>query len=266
ESGRWRSDPTGDLGRIQRQQDFIRRVLRKSISRSKQNPATLLALINQGVKFVTIDKSLNTDVMFRIGKRFRSLSPDRVDMLTLPTVPGSVLIGRERASILRLEEPAAQQTIDQFLGNTAATGQGTTGVPTGILPNSVRVRVLNGSGRSGEGANVTSLLSNLGFNVSGTGDRKPYTTGTPIIEYGPGQKQKAQLLAAYVVGGATLKANDTLTAVDLQFVTGSSYTGLKAPVKGATSTTSRSSTVSSTTSTTVKLKTTPVGVSPQLDC
>jgi LCP family protein required for cell wall assembly len=265
ESGRWREDPTGDLGRIQRQQDFIRRVLRKSISKSKQNPATLLDLVNQGVKFVTIDKGLNTNVMFRIGKRFRSLSPEKVDMLTLPTVPGSVRIGRDTASILRLEEPQAQQTIDQFLGKAPATGQGTTSVPAGILPNSVRVRVLNGTGRSGEGRNVSSLLSNLGFNVAGTGDRRPYTTGTPIIEYGVGQKAKAQLLQAYVIGGATLVQNSSLSGLDLQFITGTSYTGFKTPVTGgATSTTAKSS--ASTTSTTAKLKTTPVGVSPQLEC
>jgi LCP family protein required for cell wall assembly len=266
ESGRWREDPTGDLGRIQRQQDFIRRVLRKTISQTKHDPTKVFPLIAQGVKNVTIDPGLTQPVMFRIGKRFHSLSPDTVDMLTLPTVPGSVRIGRDTASILRLQEPEAQQTIDQFLGRTPATDTGTSTVPTGILPNTVRVRVLNGSGRSGEGRNVSSLLSNLGFNVADTGDRKPFTTGTPIIEYGPGQKAKADLLAAYVIGGATLRQDNTLTAVDLTFVTGTGYTGFKTPVKSSTSTTSHATSSSSTTSTTVKLKTTPVGVSPNLDC
>ncbi len=50
ESGRWRTDPTSDLGRIQRQQDFIRRMMKKAVSSGIGNPLTLNRLIGIGVR------------------------------------------------------------------------------------------------------------------------------------------------------------------------------------------------------------------------
>ncbi len=38
EGGKWQIDPTADLGRIQRQQDFIRRMLRKAVRRGSPTP------------------------------------------------------------------------------------------------------------------------------------------------------------------------------------------------------------------------------------
>ena len=55
ESGEWQTDPTADLGRIQRQQDFIRRMLRKAVSSGLSNPLTLNRLIGIGVRDVTLD-------------------------------------------------------------------------------------------------------------------------------------------------------------------------------------------------------------------
>src|SRR5205085_10132060 len=56
EGGRWHDESDGDLGRITRQQDFIRRVLRKV--RGVRNPFTLNSLISTGVHNVSIDKGL----------------------------------------------------------------------------------------------------------------------------------------------------------------------------------------------------------------
>ena len=39
--GRWRTDPTGDLGRIRRQQQFIIAALERSVERGLRNPVTL---------------------------------------------------------------------------------------------------------------------------------------------------------------------------------------------------------------------------------
>jgi polyisoprenyl-teichoic acid--peptidoglycan teichoic acid transferase len=38
ESGRWRTDPTSDFGRIQRQQDFMRRVMSAAVKAGIRNP------------------------------------------------------------------------------------------------------------------------------------------------------------------------------------------------------------------------------------
>ena len=50
ENGKWRTDPTGDLGRIERQQDFIRRAIREALSKGLLNPNRLLKLVNVAIE------------------------------------------------------------------------------------------------------------------------------------------------------------------------------------------------------------------------
>src|SRR5204862_291160 len=74
-----------DLGRIPRQEEVIRRVLRKAVSSGLTNPVQLNAVIGKGVKYVTVDNTLSSKDMLGIAKKFRTLSPEAVDMETLKT-------------------------------------------------------------------------------------------------------------------------------------------------------------------------------------
>jgi LCP family protein required for cell wall assembly len=253
ESGRWREDPLADLGRIQRQQDFIRRVMRKAISRGARNPFKLPGLVNQGVKYVTIDKTLSTKDILRLGKRFKSLEPDAVDMMTLPGVNANV----GGASVLKLKQPDAQQVIDRFAGRVLETANG--GPPPNILPNTVTVRVLNGTGVGGQGGQTALKLQNFGFNTAGTGDADRFSYTTPVIRYGKGQQLKARLLAAYIDGGAQLQSDTTLKGVDVVLVTGASLRGVRAPGTAAASATTAATSPPAA-------KPQPKGAAPALNC
>jgi LCP family protein required for cell wall assembly len=254
EAGRWRTDPTGDLGRIQRQQDFVRRVMRKAISKGFRNPFKLPGLVNQGVKYVQIDQALSTKDLATLGKRFRSLEPDAVDMLTLPATNANI----GGAAVLLIKQPEAQTIIDRFSGKTAEPPSN--GPPPNILPNTVRVRVLNGSGVGGQGGNTALKLQHFGFNNAGTGDADGFHYVTPEIRYGRGQQLKARLLAAYLDGGATLKQDLTLQGVDVVLVTGSALGTIRAPGTAAEATT--------TTATPAKTATSPApkGAPAGLSC
>ena len=46
----WQLDPSGDLGRINRQQYFLRVALKRAISKGVRNPATLRRLVDIGVR------------------------------------------------------------------------------------------------------------------------------------------------------------------------------------------------------------------------
>ncbi|MBA3653655.1 MAG: LCP family protein [Actinobacteria bacterium] len=231
ESGRWRTDPTGDLGRIQRQQDFVRRVMRKAISKGARQPFKLPGLVNQGVKYVKIDRALSTKDILRLGSRFRSLEPDAVDMLTLPAT--NVFVGG--AAVLRLKEPDAQEIIDHFNGKSEEPSPASP--PPNIKPNTVRVRVLNGSGLGGQGGTTAKEMQRQGFNIAGTGDAEAFTYTKPVVRYGRGQILKAQLVAAYIEGGAELKQDLNLQGVDVVLTTGSRFGGIRAPGTAAASTT-----------------------------
>ncbi|MDQ6928455.1 MAG: LCP family protein, partial [Actinomycetota bacterium] len=222
EGGRWQEDPRSDLGRIQRQQDFIRRMLKKAVSSGLTNPLALNRLIGIGVKDVTIDDKMSTSDMVTLGKKFRSLNADTVDMLTLPTTP--VTVGG--ADVLRLNKQEAQPFIDRINGKEPPPAPGPAAPPR---PGEVRVRVLNGNGSQGGASKARADLQKPGFNVADTGDADSYKYRQSVIRYAPGQLPKAQLLQSYLQAGAGAKVeqDNTLKTVDLTLVMGTDYTGIR---------------------------------------
>ena len=116
EDGRWRTDPSGDLGRISRQQDFIIRALHRAVAQGARNPLTLDRLVDAGLATVTVDDLLTADDIISLGRAFRSFDPSSLDTYALPTRPGSA----GGASILRLQDDEAQPILDRFRGTDAA--------------------------------------------------------------------------------------------------------------------------------------------------
>lgn len=238
DDGRWRTDPTGDLGRISRQQDFIRRAVKRAISRGVRNPATLNRLINVGLDSVAVDDSLTADDMLRIANRFRSFNANRLQMYSLP-VDDDVVGG---AAVLRLRDAEAQPILDLFRGADPAT-------LAAPLPSSVRVRVLNGSGRSGEARGAMADLRAVGFGDAGTGEADSFSNPRTIVQYAPGGAANADLVARWLVAGAELREVADLVGGDVVVVTGRDYAGVRDTAAASTSSSSTSSS-SSTTSTT----------------
>jgi LCP family protein required for cell wall assembly len=231
ESGRWRTDPTGDIGRITRQQTFIRRMMKEAISKGIRNPVKGNSLIGAAIKNVTIDDTLSTSDLRRLATRFRSLEPEAVDMLTLPTFGRT--IRATGASVLELKEPEAQEIIDRFNGRTPVVAED--GPLPKVVPGTIRVKVLNGSGVGGQAGKASLGLQKAGFAVSGSGDAPSFKYTRSLVRYGTSQRDKALVLAAYVDGGAQLVEDPKLVGGDLQLITGASFVDIKAaPVPGST--------------------------------
>lgn len=224
EKGKWRQDPTADLGRIARQQSFIRRVLGKA-SRAGRNPLTLNSLVNTAVRKVTIDKAFSTKDVFRLARQFKSLEPDAVEILNLPTAMTRI----DGKSVLRLVQPDAGQIIDRFKGTPAAPPPGPAAPPPKVLPGTVRARVLNGSGTAGQAGTAAQGLQRANFGVAGVGSAERFTYRQSEVRYARGQRPKAELLQAYVDGPTLLKEDLTLRGGDLVLVTGSEFKGIRAP-------------------------------------
>ena len=225
ESGRWHQDPTADLGRIERQQGFIRRVIGKA-SRVGRNPVRLNSIINSAVPNVRIDAAFSTKDILRLAKRFKSLEPDAVEMLPLPVTQARI----GGAAVLRLKQPEAGEIIDRFTGKVPppeAAGQ--PAAPPKVLPGSVRVRVLNGTGADGQAGTAAKGLQRANFGVAATGDADKYGYASSLIRYGRGQLPKAQLLQAYVEGRSELREDVALRGGDLVLVTGNGFKGIKLP-------------------------------------
>ena len=229
DSGEWQVDPTADLGRIQRQQDFIRRMLRKAVASGLSNPITLNRLVGIGVRDVTLDDQMSTGDIVKLARRFRSLDADTVDMLTFPTEPAEI----GGASVLLLKEAEAQPYIDRLngLGGPEAESGGP------VRPSDIRVRILNGYGADGVASEASVGLSGAGFNVADRGDADSYNYSATVIRYAPGAEAKAEVLNDYVDGGAVIEEDSTLRTVDVTLVLGADYTGVVTQAEVGTDTT-----------------------------
>ena len=78
-------DGMGDLGRMQRQQQFMSAVLRKVTSTGVLlNPIKLVNFFNAAIATVQTDSQLNRDDLIVLAKQLKNLSPTKVRTLTIP--------------------------------------------------------------------------------------------------------------------------------------------------------------------------------------
>jgi LCP family protein required for cell wall assembly len=205
EDGRWRTDPTADLGRQSRQQDFIVRALRRSIDKGIRNPVTLDRLVDAGLATVAVDDLLTADDIVALAGGLRSFDPGDLALRQLPVENDTV----GGASVLRLLDGPAQAVLDVFRGTDRA-----------VVPASVRVRVLNGTGTVGQAGAVATALTARGFAAAGTGEAERFDVAQTTVRYAPGQEEAALLVARYLAGGAVLEERPEGLDADVVVVTG----------------------------------------------
>jgi len=71
----WTEDPLADLGRISRQQDFIRRVIAKALKTGVYTPSVLRGLIRTAQQYVVTDRELTVGTMLQFAGVVESLNP-----------------------------------------------------------------------------------------------------------------------------------------------------------------------------------------------
>ena len=224
ENGRWVEGTNSDLDRIGRQQDFIRRILKKAVSAGISNPLTLNRLIDIGVENVRVDQQMSTKDITTIARRFRSVDPDTVDMLTLPTTGGFA----GGAAVQLLDTEKAQEYIDRLNGIAVDTSS--------VRPADVAVKVLNGTGTDGSASRAASGLQQAGFRIALTGDAPTYDYEETVVRYAPGKQAKAALLRDALVAGGTLEQDSALADADVALVLGQDFSGVESASSAPTTT------------------------------
>ncbi|MEN3313988.1 MAG: hypothetical protein V7605_222 [Acidimicrobiaceae bacterium] len=242
--GKWVEDPRADIGRIERQQDFIRRMMKKAFSSGISNPLTLNRLIGIGVNNLTIDSGMSTGDITSLARRFNSLDPDSVQTLTLPgngTYVGDM-------AVLMLDKAAAQSSLDILNGKMPeppppAPDAPAPGAATTVVPVKASIEVLNGTGAKGAAAGAAGQLKGAGFTVNGTGDAFASLPRT-VIRYGTGQQAQAEALAGVFKTTPELTADPKVKADNLVVAVGADYNGLRDGVSaGAATATTTTSTL-----------------------
>lgn len=104
--GAWRVDPTADLGRVQRQQRFLRAVM--SDVGSTRNPVELMRVSSAVAGGLRIDDRMGLFDALGFARRMRGLEPESVE---LPVYGYTTSRG---ASVLGLVQPEAEAVIAGF--------------------------------------------------------------------------------------------------------------------------------------------------------
>ena len=81
---KWTSDGTSDWGRISRQQDFMKRVIRKSLEKAKTNPRVASGILNAALKNIITDDNLSPLTVLQLGQAMKNFKTETMGSYTMP--------------------------------------------------------------------------------------------------------------------------------------------------------------------------------------
>ncbi len=239
ENGRW-VDASGrsDIDRIERQQDFIKRLGRLAVLKATDDPSIAPDLADHLIPQLTADQSFDRGSFNELVRAFMGLSEDDGSGPTFETLPWKM--GDSAGSFLLEKQPEADAVLAVLRGE-APIPTTTTAPPAGsdsggstpaVRPVDVRVLVSNGSGVNGAAGNTSQELQQKGFVSGGVQDDPRGLVDHTEIRYATSDLAKAQLLQS-IVPVAKLVPDSQLSGTDIVLVLGKDFQGL-----GSTATTS----------------------------
>jgi polyisoprenyl-teichoic acid--peptidoglycan teichoic acid transferase len=229
-NGEWISDPTSDLGRIERQQYFIRSLASAAIHSVMTHPFSVNKVADKSVAALTRDKKLSASDVRALVFAFRNPDPAAFPMMTLPATGAY----RDNQSVLLLDSAQAAPMLARLRGQAPAS----TSIPK-ISPSTVTITVENGSGEGGAASRAQSALVGAGFQAPAAAtdaDRSDYTVTE--VRYGPNGEKKAQLVLAYLGGAGKLVAEGAApkSGADVVVVLGQDFQQVTVPAAATTTT------------------------------
>jgi polyisoprenyl-teichoic acid--peptidoglycan teichoic acid transferase len=225
--GAWRTDPRGDLARIERQQAFMRRLATEAFRKSVNSPRTALDIANETIPQLKADEALSRQDINKLIRSFRRVDPNdpnSLQMVTFPTEPGPS--NSRLGSTLQAKQPDADAILARLRQFGPPPEQ-----QEGPKPSQIRVRVFNGSGQSGIAAKTGGELSGHGFVTAGVGN-KPSLRATEV-RYRPGSQDKAAVVQSYLGGVGKLIEDRSVAEVDVDIVLGKDFKAVAAPAGAA---------------------------------
>jgi LCP family protein required for cell wall assembly len=208
---RWVPDQSFDLGRINRQQVFMRSVVDRAAEQSKGfDLRTMNDLLSSTTDHLKVDSGLDLGQMVKLARHFRDFTGDQLRTHTLPVYASETAGG---ASIVRLDTVAAKPIFDVFRG--IAPGDA-------VAPPDVRLAIENGSGVAGQAGDAQVAFETIGFDVERTATSSKLRDVT-VVRHAPGTEAIAAQVAAHLSPRAVLQEDSTLAADELVVVTGKDF-------------------------------------------
>ena len=222
----WVSDPTGDLGRMTRQQLLTRAALAKAQTMGLGDVGRLKGLVDAGVGSVSLDSTLGTGDLLDLGGRVSDLDPDRMQTHGLPVVAHETSGG---AAVVLLDDAAAQPVLDIFRGvdSPAAAVTTTTAPPPSMQE--VTVDVVNATTTEGEARRVSFVLSSDGEFVPGAVEPSDEAEDRTVVRYPAGSVAMGELVATWLSPDVELVEDDDLEPAHVRVVLGADFAGVAEP-------------------------------------
>ncbi len=184
---RYRNDALGDIGRVKRQQDFVKAVLKKI-----QQPSILPRLPEVARQLISIvDTNMPVAQAIQLASYLKDLTSDRIVFFTMPGK--SAYIGNlsywvgDLAGASMLLSGAISGDSAKEVASTISQDASTQEDPTlqRELLKSVKgsVAVLNGDGSKGIGKRFSQVLEKIGIDVGYTGNARHFDYHTTSIIY-----------------------------------------------------------------------------------
>ena len=208
---RFRHDPLGDIGRVQRQQKFVDLMMQKL-----KTPAIITkipTLLNE--VFDAVDTDLAPLEALKLLQFANSLPPDRIKMFMAPGRTGSnkgisywILDNNAFSLQLAAKLPPADFSLIEDanevnlreLKESAGENSGFSSERLAELRDQIMsIRILNGDGEKGIGKRAAQIFQRIGIEVPYTGNARHYDYKASSIIYPPNAdesvKQRAMALA-----------------------------------------------------------------------
>ncbi|MFG2017348.1 LCP family protein [Actinomadura geliboluensis] len=227
-----------DLGRIDRQQQFMAAMMKQALStKTLGDPVKSTKFLNAALKSLRVDDKL-ADKLPKLADQMKNLSTDDLTFAKVPlanpdynavlwnapTPQSTVQWDRGKAQDLftriRRDQPVAKETPKPSATPTEKPEDELT-----VPPDEISVRVLNAIGTPGLATKAGGQLRDAGFKVTvapGVARRGLQTTQ---IQYGPDRADSAKTLAA-AIPGAKLKKVSSLGS-RVQVMVGADWDGVE---------------------------------------
>jgi LCP family protein required for cell wall assembly len=126
----WVKDGTGDLGRISRQQDFIRRAMQRALDKGSSSPTVANKLLNAALKNVITDDQLTPISMLQLAQAMRDLNTSSIPTYTIAA--SGEMVGDQAVLVPRIQNDTMREILALFQGKAslATPGSATDAPPT----------------------------------------------------------------------------------------------------------------------------------------
>ena len=210
--GDWEVDGSGDLGRITRQQDFIKRSLRRASDKGIRNPSTAVGVVNAAASSVRMDDTLDVGTILTLVTEFRDFNPDSLQSQQIPTFSDP----RGGVAYQSIDWEAAEPLLEQFRGADP-------GVP--LTPGAVIVDVEGDEDDMVRLGEIAGQLDAAGFDAEEFEARAGSST---TIIYGPTGRDAALLVAAQLDSLPQVELDEDITGYRVVLEIGNDFTGVRA--------------------------------------